>query len=66
MKKNIHSYERVLRILIGGFMISLCFFGPENLWFMIGVVPLLTGVIGWCPPYQLMGFSTCKYKGLDK
>ena len=60
MKKNVHPYERVVRIVIGAVLLSLAFFGPENLWFMLGLIPLATGVFGWCPPYQILGFSTCK------
>ncbi len=61
-EKNIHSVERVLRILVGLVLISLAFFGPSNKWFLLGVVPFLTGVVGWCPPYQLLGINTKKMK----
>jgi len=60
MKKNIHHIERMIRILLGLFIISLVFWGPETLWGLLGIVPLLTGLTGWCPPYQLLGISTCK------
>jgi len=60
MKTNIHSVERVLRIAAGGFLVSLAFWGPANLWFLLGIVPLATGIIGWCPPYALLGINTCK------
>lgn len=60
MKKNIHSIERIIRILLGLVLVSLAFVGPQNKWFLLGVIPLLTGLIGWCPPYQLLGISTCK------
>lgn len=59
MKKNIHNYERVFRVVFGVGLSSMAFFGPENLWFLAGLIPLATGLMGWCPPYQLMGFSTC-------
>ncbi len=62
MKKNIHPLEREFRILIGIFLISLAFLGPANKWFLLGLIPLLTGIIGWCPPYALLGISTCKSK----
>lgn len=61
-KKNIHPIERTLRVLIGLGLISQAFWGLSNPWFMLGVVPVLTGLIGWCPPYQLLGISTCKVK----
>ncbi len=55
---NIGNKERGLRIIVGLGLASLAFWGPENLWFLIGLVPFLTGVIGWCPPYQLLGINT--------
>ena len=60
MQKNIHPVERVVRVVVGLALISMAFIGPANLWFLVGIVPVLTGVTGWCPPYQLLGFSTCK------
>lgn len=62
MKKNIGQFERIARILIGAFVVSLVFWGPESPWFYVGIVPILTGLSGWCPPYQLLGISTCKIK----
>lgn len=59
MKKNVHSIERVIRVVIGLGLISLAFIGPANPWFFLGAIPLLTGLIGWCPPYALLGISTC-------
>ena len=67
MSKNIGSLERVIRILAGLGIISLAFIGPQSPWAFLGIVPLLTGLIGWCPPYALLGISTCKScKGSDK
>lgn len=59
MKKNIHPVEREIRILLGLVLIVMAFIGPKNPWFLLGIIPLLTGIIGWCPPYALFGFSTC-------
>lgn len=59
MKKNVHNIERVIRIVIGLGLISLAFVGPANPWFFLGAIPLLTGLMGWCPPYALLGISTC-------
>lgn len=55
--------ERVIRVVLGIALVSMAFVGPENKWFLLGFVPLLTGILGWCPPYQLLGISTC---GLGK
>jgi hypothetical protein len=62
MTKNIHPIERVVRVVVGIILTSMAFIGPANPWFLIGIVPVLTGLIGWCPPYQLLGISTCKTK----
>lgn len=62
MKKNIHQVERVARIVIGLALTSLAFVGPANMWFLLGIVPVATGLIGWCPPYALLGISTCSKK----
>jgi hypothetical protein len=60
MKKNIHPIERAVRVVVGLGLIAMAFVGPANLWFLVGIVPLMTGLLGWCPPYQLLGISTCK------
>ncbi|MBW1637277.1 MAG: DUF2892 domain-containing protein [Deltaproteobacteria bacterium] len=66
MKKNIGSMERVLRIVIGAGIFSLAFWGPQSSWAFLGAVPLATGIIGWCPPYALLGISTrSKCEGTD-
>jgi hypothetical protein len=60
MKKNIGPWERTFRIVVGLVILSLTFFGPRSPWAYLGLVPFLTGLVGWCPPYALFGFSTCK------
>lgn len=60
MKKNVGNIERVARIVVGLGLTSLAFVGPANLWFLLGLVPLGTGLVGWCPPYALLGINTCK------
>ena len=62
MKKNIHPIERLVRIIVGVGLVSLAFTGPENKLFLLGFIPILTGVFGWCPPYALLGVNTCKTK----
>jgi len=62
MKANIGNIERILRIVIGLALIVLTFLGTLPMWGYIGIVPLLTGLIGWCPPYAIFGISTCKTK----
>lgn len=65
MKKNLHPLERELRILLGITLCALALFGPKNPWFWLGLIPLVTGLIGWCPPYALLGLSTCKNQKLN-
>lgn len=62
MKQNVHNIERAVRIIIGLVLISMTFWGPTSPWFLIGIVPLLTGILGWCPPYSLLGINTCNLK----
>ncbi len=59
MKKNVGSTERIIRIVVGAVILSLAFVGPQSPWAFLGLVPILTGIIGWCPPYALFGISTC-------
>jgi len=67
MKKNIHDIERMVRIVIGLFLVGLTFMSETpNYWFLLGVVPLTTGIIGWCPPYAMLGINTCKLQKAKK
>lgn len=59
MKTNEGTIDRGLRILVGLGMLSLIFIGPETLWGLMGLVPLLTGLLGFCPLYRIFGFNTC-------
>ena len=59
MKRNIHPVERAARVAAGLVLTSLVFWGPASPWFWLGLVPLATGLTGWCPPYALLGISTC-------
>ena len=62
MQKNIHPIERVVRVVVGIVLTTMAFVGPANPWFLLGMIPVLTGAIGWCPPYQLLGINTCKMR----
>jgi hypothetical protein len=62
MNKNVGGIDRILRIVVGIALIALAATGTVGLWGYIGVVPLLTGLIGWCPPYAIFGWNTCKTK----
>jgi hypothetical protein len=56
MKKNVGTIDRSIRIIAGLALLGLAATG--KMWGLIGIVPLLTGIIGWCPPYQLLGINT--------
>ncbi|SBT03420.1 conserved exported hypothetical protein [Candidatus Propionivibrio aalborgensis] len=62
MKANVGGLDRILRIAVGIVLIALAAMGVVGVWGWIGVVPLLTGLIGWCPAYPLLGISTCPMK----
>ena len=61
MNKNVGNFERIIRVVVG-LAIILWAFNAKNWWGVIGIVPLLTGLIGWCPPYALLGINTCSMK----
>jgi len=58
IKTNEHTIERVIRVVIGIALLSLVFIGPKTLWGLIGLIPLATGLMGFCPAYTLFGIST--------
>ena len=60
MIKNEGQADRLLRIVAGLLLLGLAFAGYYTPWTWIGVVPLLTGLVGWCPAYSLFGINTCK------
>lgn len=62
MKQNVGGLDRILRIVVGLALIAMVFVGPMTVWGWVGVVPLATGLIGWCPPYAIFGISTCAVK----
>lgn len=57
--KNLGSADRIIRIVLGIILLSLTVVGPKSLWGLVGLVPLLTAVIGWCPAYSIVGLRTC-------
>jgi hypothetical protein len=63
---NESALDRALRIVLGIALLALTFRGPGFAWGYIGVVPLLTGLVGSCPLYSLFGFSTCPYRTAQK
>jgi hypothetical protein len=60
MKSNSGGIDRSLRVVAGLVLIGLAATGTIGVWGWIGVVPLVTGAIGFCPLYNLLGINTCK------
>ena len=65
MTKNVGGIDRIARIVLGlahliGFAYNT---GGSYSWaYLLGIIPLATGLIGWCPPYSLLGINTCSVK----
>ncbi len=59
MKANVGGIDRVLRIVIGLALIAMAATGTIGAWGWIGVVPLATAALGFCPLYTVLGFSSC-------
>ncbi len=62
MKTNEGGLDRTLRILVGLVLVALTLSGTIGVWGWIGVVPIVTGALGWCPAYTLLGINTCPAK----
>ncbi len=60
MKANIGGIDRTIRIVAGLALIAWALFANGPAWAWIGLVPLATGLINFCPAYGLLGMSTCK------
>lgn len=59
MKSNVGGIDKIIRIVAGLVLIALAIMGIGAPWTYIGVVPLVTGLMGWCPAYTLLGMNTC-------
>ncbi len=57
--QNEGSIDRIARVVVGAGILSLVFVGPQTPWGWIGLIPLGTGVAGWCPLYTLLGLNSC-------
>jgi len=60
---NEGTVDRAVRIILGLAVLSLVFVGPKSMWGLVGVVPLLTGLVGVCPLYSLIRVSTRSVNG---
>lgn len=61
MKANVGGFDRAVRMVAGIVLLSLVFIleGNARWWGLIGLVPLMTGLLRWCPAYTLLGLNTC-------
>ena len=59
LPRNEATIDRAIRIVLGLALLAIAFVGPKTPWGYLGVVPLLTGLIGSCPLYTLFGIGTC-------
>ncbi len=60
--RNEHAFDRIARVVLGLGLLTIVFFGPRTAWGWLGLIPLLTGLIGSCPIYTLFGVSSCARK----
>ena len=60
MKCNVGNGDRALRIIVGLALIVMAYAGTIGVWGWIGVIPLMTGIIKFCPMYSILGVRTCK------
>jgi hypothetical protein len=60
MTRNAGMIDRALRVILGVALIAIVFFGPQTAWGWVGLAPLLTGLVGNCPLYTILGIKTCK------
>ncbi len=57
--KNIGSADKIARLVVGALLILLALLGQIGAWGWIGIVPIVTALLGWCPAYTLFGIKTC-------
>lgn len=61
-KVNEGTADRAFRAIVGIGLLTIVFVGPKTPWGWLGIVPLATSLIGWCPAYTLLGINTCGIK----
>ncbi|HXH02111.1 MAG TPA: DUF2892 domain-containing protein [Candidatus Competibacteraceae bacterium] len=66
MTKNVGSIDKIVRIVVGLLLIVLALTGTIGWWGWIGVLPVATALMGWCPGYHVLGLSTCPAQGVQQ
>lgn len=59
MKRNVCGFDQKIRIFAGVIILSLSIAGPKSVWGLVGLVPLITGLMGYCPLYSIIGQGSC-------
>ena len=59
--KNEGTVDRIVRIVFGLAILSLVFIGPQTVWGWVGLIPVITGFLGICPLYRVLGMNTAKH-----
>ena len=62
MLANEGAIDRIIRAIVGLVLIALVFVGPQTPWGWVGLIPLVTGIVGFCPAYRIFGLSSCPMK----
>ena len=65
LARNEGNLDRGIRVALGLVLLSLVFVGPKTMFGLVGIVPLLTGLVGMCPLYRLFGLNTCGAQGCE-
>ncbi len=65
LARNEGNIDRIVRVLLGVVGVSLVFLGPKTAWGWIGLVPLVTGLVGMCPIYRVLGINSCGGEGCE-
>ena len=66
MEKNVGNLDKLVRVVIGLALIAMVFVGPQSPWGWIGVIPLATAAMSWCPLYTVVGIKTCPHAPTPK
>jgi hypothetical protein len=59
LKQNLGPLDRAVRVVLGLGLLAIAFYGPRTPWGWLGLVPLVTALLGSCPLYTLLGIDTC-------
>ena len=62
MTTNENTVDRIVRVALGLTLLALVLVGPKTPWGWLGIIPLATGLLGYCPLYQLLGVDTCRFE----